>query len=48
MIYKLHYLNQSGKVESKLSFYIVKNECINTIIKSNWILNNKEMNRFPV
>ena len=40
--------SSQDKVESKLSFYQVKNECINSIKKSNWILNNKEMNSFPV
>ncbi len=40
--------SSQDKFESKLSFYQVKNECINSIKKSNWILNNKEMNSFPV
>lgn len=40
--------SSQDKVESNLSFYQVKNECINSIKKSNWILNNKEMNSFPV
>ena len=40
--------SSQDKVESTLSFYQVKNECINSIKKSNWILNNKEMNSFPV
>ena len=40
--------SSQDKVESKLSFYQVKNECINSIKKSNWILINKEITNFPV
>ena len=36
------------KVESKLSFYQVKNECIKSIKKSNWMFKNKQINSFPV
>lgn len=36
------------KVESKLSFYQVKNECAKSIKKSNWMFKNKQINSFPV
>ena len=36
------------KVESKLSFYQVKNECIKSIKKSNWMFENKQIHSFPV
>ena len=36
------------KVESKLSFYQVKNECIKSIKKSKWMFENKQINSFPV
>ena len=40
--------SSQDKVESKLSFYQVKNECIKSIKRSNWILENKEISSFPV
>ena len=40
--------SSQDKVESNLRFYQVKNECINSIKKSNWILINKEITNFPV
>ncbi len=36
------------KVESKLGFYQVKNECVESIKKSNWMFKNKQINSFPV
>ena len=36
------------KVESKLSFYQIKNECVKSIKKSNWIFKNKQITSFPV
>ena len=36
------------KVESKLSFHQVKNECIKSIKKSNWMFKKKQINSFPV
>ncbi len=36
------------KVESKLSFYQVKNECVKSIKKSNWMFKNKQINSFPI
>ena len=37
-----------NKVESKLSFYQIKNECVKSIKKSNWMFKNKQINSFPV
>ena len=40
--------SKEQKVESKLSFYQIRNECIKSIKKSNWMFKNMRINSFPV
>ena len=40
--------SKEQKVESKLSFYQIRNECVKSIKKSNWMFKNMQINSFPV